>query len=100
MNTALPLAQMTAEQLLPLFRKKALSPVEVLAAVHERIDALESRFHPFCFQDRDAAKTAASASEARWLRGNPMGLLDGVPTTVKDLILTKGWPTLRGSRTV
>ena len=29
-----------------------------------------------------------------------MGTLEGVPTTIKDLILTKGWPTLRGSRTV
>src|SRR5690606_26736759 len=30
----------------------------------------------------------------------PQGLLDGVPATVKDLVLTKGWPTLRGSRAV
>jgi aspartyl-tRNA(Asn)/glutamyl-tRNA(Gln) amidotransferase subunit A len=29
-----------------------------------------------------------------------MGLLDGVPTSIKDIILTKGWPTLRGSKTV
>ena len=27
-------------------------------------------------------------------------MLDGVPTSIKDLILTRGWPTLRGSRTV
>ena len=100
MNTAVPLAQMTATQLLPRFRKKDVSPVEVLRAVFERIDALEDRFHPFCYQDREAAMAAAVASEARWLRGSPLGLLDGVPTTVKDLILTKGWPTLRGSRTV
>jgi aspartyl-tRNA(Asn)/glutamyl-tRNA(Gln) amidotransferase subunit A len=26
-----------------------------------------------------------------------VGLLDGVPTTIKDIVLTKGWPTLRGS---
>ena len=100
MSTALPLAQMTATQLLPLFRKKAVSPVEVLNAVFERIDALEYRFHPFCYQAREAAMAAAVDSETRWLRGSPLGLLDGVPTTVKDLILTKGWPTLRGSQTV
>ena len=29
-----------------------------------------------------------------------MGPLDGVPTSIKDLVLTKGWPTLRGSHTV
>jgi len=27
-------------------------------------------------------------------------MLDGVPVSIKDLLLTKGWPTLRGSRTV
>ena len=33
------------------------------------------------------------------MRGEPAGLVDGLPTTVKDLLLAKGWPTLRGSRT-
>ena len=43
---------------------------------------------------------SAAASEARWRRGEPMGPLDGVPTSIKDLILTRGWPTRRGSHTV
>src|SRR5215469_8399599 len=30
----------------------------------------------------------------------PLSFIDGVPATIKDLVLTKGWPTLRGSRTV
>ena len=29
-----------------------------------------------------------------------MGALDGVPTSIKDLLLTRGWPTRRGSFTV
>ena len=43
---------------------------------------------------------SAAASEVRWQRGEPVGPLDGVPTSIKDLILTQGWPTRRGSRTV
>ena len=43
---------------------------------------------------------AAEASERRWHDGTPVGPLDGVPTSIKDLILTAGWPTRRGSRTV
>ncbi len=54
----------------------------------------------FCFLAADEALDAARASEFRWHRGTPMGPLDGVPTSIKDLILTKGWPTLRGSHTV
>jgi aspartyl-tRNA(Asn)/glutamyl-tRNA(Gln) amidotransferase subunit A len=34
------------------------------------------------------------------MRLQPAGLVDGLPTTVKDLLLAKGWPTRRGSLTV
>ena len=42
----------------------------------------------------------ASASAARWQQSAPVDILDGVPVSIKDLILTRGWPTLRGSRTI
>src|SRR5688500_12011943 len=42
----------------------------------------------------------AESSEARWMSGQAKGLLDGVPESIKDIIVTKGWPTLRGSKTV
>lgn len=100
MNSFASLADMSATELLRLYRTKDVSPVEAVKAAFERIDAYNDRFHPFCFLDRAAALADAAASEARWLRASPMGLVDGVPTTVKDLVLAKGWPTLRGSRTV
>ena len=33
-------------------------------------------------------------------RATPLSPLDGVPVGIKDLLLTKGWPTRRGSLTV
>jgi aspartyl-tRNA(Asn)/glutamyl-tRNA(Gln) amidotransferase subunit A len=45
------------------------------------------------------AVVAAGESEARWAAGRPMGPLDGVPATVKDLLNMAGFPTRRGSRT-
>jgi len=42
----------------------------------------------------------ARASEARWQKGEPQGLLDGVPVALKDTLLTRGWPRLLGSRTI
>ncbi|MCA8930479.1 MAG: amidase, partial [Alphaproteobacteria bacterium] len=42
----------------------------------------------------------AEASTVRWTKGEPLSPLDGVPVAVKDLLLTRGWPTLRGSLTV
>ena len=94
------LADMSATDLLPLYRRKDVSPVEVVKAVLDRIDARNDLYLPFCHLDPAAALADAAASEARWLCASPLGLVDGIPTTVKDLLLTKGWPTLRGSRTV
>src|SRR5207244_7768067 len=34
------------------------------------------------------------------MKGAPQGLVDGVPATVKDIMIARGWPTLRGSKSV
>jgi aspartyl-tRNA(Asn)/glutamyl-tRNA(Gln) amidotransferase subunit A len=91
---------LSATELLSLYRKKALSPVEVTRAVLDRIEKLNPLLNAFCFLDPAAAMKAAKESEKRWLKKEPKGLLDGVPASIKDLLLTKGWPTLRGSKTV
>jgi len=90
---------LTATELVDAFRKKTLSPVEVTAAVLKRIEALNPVLNAFNLVSEHALDDARS-SEERWLAGQPKGLLDGVPVSLKDIILTKGWPTLRGSRTV
>ena len=98
------LADCAAGELLQLFRTGQASPVEAARAVHERIARLNPSLNAFCFVAPDASLQAARDSEARWLNfrktGAPCGELDGVPVSIKDLILTEGWPTLRGSHTV
>ncbi|MCF3933701.1 amidase [Acuticoccus sp. M5D2P5] len=56
-------------------------------------------FNAFSHVDAEGALAAASASEARWQAGRPIGPLDGVPVTIKDLTLTRGLPTYKGSAT-
>ena len=103
-DLATDLADCTASELLQLYRTGQASPVEAARAVHERIARLNPSLNAFCFVAPDASAQAARTSEARWLdhrkTGAPCGELDGVPVSIKDLILTRGWPTLRGSRTV
>jgi aspartyl-tRNA(Asn)/glutamyl-tRNA(Gln) amidotransferase subunit A len=72
--------------------------VVVAKAVLERIERLEPKVNAFALLDRESALKSAHESERRWGKGEPLGLVDGVPAAIKDLILTKGWPTLRGSR--
>jgi aspartyl-tRNA(Asn)/glutamyl-tRNA(Gln) amidotransferase subunit A len=89
-----------AAELLEQYRKKALSPVEVTRAALDRIAQLQPTYNAFVLVGEQEAMRDARASEARWLRGEPAGLVDGLPTSVKDLLLAKGWPTRRGSLTV
>ena len=89
----------SAIELLDLYRSRQLSPVDVAHATLAGIDALNPVLNAFCFVSPDALSNAKE-SEARWMKGKPQGALDGVPVSIKDLLLTKGWPTLRGSRTV
>ena len=94
------LADLSATELVAAYRNKRLSPIEATEASLARIAAHNGLLNAFCLVDGDGARAAARDSEARWARGQPLGPLDGVPVAVKDLILTKGWPTLRGSKTI
>jgi aspartyl-tRNA(Asn)/glutamyl-tRNA(Gln) amidotransferase subunit A len=94
------LCALTATELVEAFRRKTLSPVEVTTAVLKRIEALNPALNAFNLVAAEEALQQARASEARWMSGQPKGLLDGVPVSIKDIILTKGWPTLRGSKTI
>jgi aspartyl-tRNA(Asn)/glutamyl-tRNA(Gln) amidotransferase subunit A len=93
------LCALSATELLARYRTRALSPVEATRAVLARIAELNPVLNCFNLIDAKSALEAARASEARWMQGAPMGALDGVPASIKDIILTKGWPTRRGSKT-
>jgi aspartyl-tRNA(Asn)/glutamyl-tRNA(Gln) amidotransferase subunit A len=90
----------TATELLDAYRAGSLSPVEATEDSLARIADHDGGVNAFCLVDAEAALTQARASEERWRRGEPCGPLDGVPTAIKDIFLTRGWPTLRGSRLV
>jgi len=94
------LCSLTAAQLAERYRDGSLSPVEATRAVLERIERLNPVLNAFCLVDAKSALASAAAAEARWRKGEPLGPLDGVPVSVKDVILARGWPTLRGSKTV
>jgi aspartyl-tRNA(Asn)/glutamyl-tRNA(Gln) amidotransferase subunit A len=79
------------------FASGALSPVEVTRAALAAIAAHDPVVNAFVLVDSDRALAGARRSEERWRAGTPLSAVDGVPTSIKDLLLTAGWPTLRGS---
>jgi aspartyl-tRNA(Asn)/glutamyl-tRNA(Gln) amidotransferase subunit A len=92
--------EMSAAELFTAYELRELSPVEVAECCLGRIEALDSGTNAFCLTDAETTMRAAEESETRWSAGEPLSPLDGVPVAVKDLLLTKGWPTRRGSLTV
>jgi aspartyl-tRNA(Asn)/glutamyl-tRNA(Gln) amidotransferase subunit A len=93
-------ADLTATELLAAYRAGELSPVEACDAVLARIAEVDPVINAFLLVDEERAGKLAAESAQRWLHGEPRGLLDGVPVSIKDVLLTEGWPTLRGSRAI
>jgi aspartyl-tRNA(Asn)/glutamyl-tRNA(Gln) amidotransferase subunit A len=90
---------MPANRLVELYELKSLSPVEVVKEALARIADVDGDVNAYCLVDEAAALAAAKASEDRWMKGEPQGLADGVPVSVKDIVLTKGHTVRRGSKT-
>jgi aspartyl-tRNA(Asn)/glutamyl-tRNA(Gln) amidotransferase subunit A len=89
-----------ATALLAMYARKQTSPVEVTRAVLDQLKRLNPKVNALNLVDEAGALASAAASSARWAKGKPAGKLDGVPVSIKDILLTKGWPTLRGSKLV
>src|SRR4029078_6542878 len=92
------LAMMPASQLVKLYQERKASPVEATRAAIARIEAFNPQLNAFQHLDPDGALRAARAAEKREKKGGKrLSDIDGVPITIKDLVLTKGLPTRMGS---
>ncbi|MFF4500140.1 amidase [Streptomyces sp. NPDC001401] len=98
--TDLDLTELTAVRIVEGYRKGEFSPEEVTRAALERAERIQPEVNAFVRLLADEALAQARESTQRWRRGEPKGLVDGVPTTVKDIILLRGAPTLKGSNTI
>ncbi len=92
------LAFLSASDLSAAIRAKRVSPVEVVAAVLDRIERLNPRLNAYCTVTAESARREAQAAEAAVMRGDALGPLHGVPVSVKDLVITRGVRTTFGSR--
>ena len=84
-------------QINKLYASGYLTPIDVVDNTLARLVEIDIACFAFCFWDPDNSLKAAYESTKRWSNREPKSLLDGIPYSCKDLILTKGWPTLRGS---
>ena len=97
MTNANEICRMDATSLSAAIRDKALSPVEVVDATLERMDALDPTLHAFCTPTPELARESAVRVEKAIVAGEDVGPLAGVPYGCKDLICTAGVKTVSGS---
>ncbi|MDJ1133292.1 amidase [Streptomyces iconiensis] len=94
------LTALTATQLVAGYETGAFTPLDVTHAALEQAVEAQERVNAFVRIDAESALRGAEAATERWRRGEPAGPVDGVPVTVKDILLQRGEPTLRGSWSV
>ena len=88
---------LTALEARRLIGRRALSPVELLDSCLRRIGEVNHAVNAVVAMDEPAARAAARAAEAAVMRGEPLGLLHGLPVGIKDLEETRGLVTTYGS---
>ena len=92
------LHEYSATALKEAYQRLDLSPVEVVQSVLDHMARWEPDLCASYLLRPEMALLHARASEARWLRGKPCGVLDGIPLTIKENIATQGDPMPLGTQ--
>ena len=88
---------LSAVQLRQEIGRKQLSPVEILDAYIDQMQAINPGVNALCATDFERASAKAKAAEAAVMRGDALGPLHGLPIGVKDLTETEGLLTTFGN---
>ncbi|HYF16461.1 MAG TPA: amidase [Ramlibacter sp.] len=94
------LHELPATDLIAGYRRRDFSPVDVIRAVLGHVERWERHLQALYLLRPERALEQARASEQRWLAGEPLGPIDGVPLTLKDNVTTEGDPTPLGTAAV
>jgi aspartyl-tRNA(Asn)/glutamyl-tRNA(Gln) amidotransferase subunit A len=77
--------------------RKDVSPVDITTSVLARAERLQGELNCFITLCADEAMRDAKEAEQKLMRGEPLGLLHGIPLTVKDIVNTRGVRTTFGA---
>src|SRR6266550_8636830 len=76
---------------------KQIKPKELIALYYERIARIDPELNAYVLLTRELAESQAAAAEKRVARGEQLGLLDGVPVSIKETAALAGYRNSLGS---
>ena len=87
-----------AYQMREKIETQELTSEEITEAIIERIEKLNPLINAYCTPTFELARETAKKSDLSIKNGEKLGLLNGIPTSIKDLMQTKGIRTTYGSK--
>ncbi len=97
-RTSSELVELPLARAAELVESGDVSPVELVDACVERIDAVDDQLRAYITVYRDEAREVARAQETMQRAGHRLGTLHGVPVALKDNIAMRGLRTTAGSK--
>ena len=89
----------SGKELKKLIKKKEISPVELTKLSLNRIEETEPKINAFFSIMHEQAISKAKEIESKVLKNEELGLLGGLPTSIKDLEPVKDIQVTKGSLT-
>ena len=89
---------MSATEMLEKIRTQELTSAEITETIIERIEKVNPSINAYCTTTFDLARGMAKSADSAVKRGDKLGIIHGIPTSIKDLMLVKGIRTTYGSK--
>jgi len=89
---------MSAFEMREKIKTQELSSIEITETIIERIEKINPLINAYCTPTFELARETAKKADEAVKRGEKLGLLHGIPTSIKDLMQTKGIRTTYGSK--
>ncbi|TFG24197.1 MAG: amidase, partial [Promethearchaeota archaeon] len=89
---------MSAWDMAEKIRTQELTSVEITEVIIERIEKINPIINAYCTTSFDLARETAKKADNAVKKGEKLGILHGLPTSIKDLTDTKGIRTTYGSK--
>ncbi len=89
---------MSACEMADKIRSQELTSLEITEAIIERMEKINPLVNAYCTPTIELAREMAKKADDAVKKGEKIGLLHGIPTSIKDLMQTKGIRTTYGSK--